>query len=163
MSLKLSESSFLSGNEYTYIWISLPNEGFQEMLDAKKLGNNLYQILQIPFMAENLNQYDIVECKDIDKVKHDFMQVIKFSGYRTFHIEFSDNTNQDDWLAKMKEIESIGADWRNSGKYFSISVPPTVELLELLQKWEQEKTLIIDAVNYNGSQSSDFTAIDPFE
>ncbi len=157
MSLKTRNTSSLSGDEFTYIWIDLPDASFQETLDAKRLGNNLYQIYQIPFYAENLNQFDIVECKDIDEVKHEFVRVVKFSGYRTVHIEFSDLTTVETWLKYMHEIEHRGADWTNSGRYFSISIPPDVEFNEFyeqLQAWERQKVFVIGAVNIHSSKLS---------
>ena len=140
----------LTGKEYTYIWVDLTDVEFQETLDAKKLCNNMYEVLEIPFYAENLNQYDIVECKDIDEVKHDFVKVVKSSGYHTVHIEFPEWTNSEFWLHYIQQLESKGTDWANSGRFFSISIPPIElqdEILQLIQEWEQSKVLKIEAVN----------------
>ena len=152
MCLRKQRSDRPTGPEYTYIWIDLPDASYQETIDAKKLGNSLYEILGVPFSAENLNQHDIVECKDIDEVKHDFVKVVKFSGDRTVHVEFPQETNSNMWLHHIQQLENMGADWTNSGRYFSISLPPkSYEVMfQLIQEWERQKLLIIEVMNVSG-------------
>jgi hypothetical protein len=150
MSLKHPDRKKYIGKEFTYIWVDLPDAIFQETLDVIIIDSKIFQILQIPFYAENINQFDIVECKLEEKNKYVLDKVIKRSGYKTIHLIFSDETNQDIWRLYMEELEILAIQWTNSGKYFSISIPPSTDydkVIQILYRWIRENKINIEAIN----------------
>lgn len=91
------------------VHIDLPNHWAVrgETLWATPLGNDLYQIENIPCYAYGLNFHDVVRAKpDPDGILEAF-ELVELSGHRTFRIFFRKNISeeiQDEVLSLLKQL-----------------------------------------------------------
>ena len=80
------------------IHIDLPNHWAVggESMWAEPLGNDMFQIENVPFYAYGLNFKDIVRAtSDSDELKPEIRELIKPSGHRTFRIFFNKEINRE--------------------------------------------------------------------
>lgn len=108
-------------NKVIITYYDLEDNLSEETLWIDSLGNNLYQIKNIPFFAPNIAYNDIIKVEDDEGVLY-FEEIIKTSENSTIHIvffkdEFIENTT--------KEIESLGCSWEgmHNQKILAIDVP----------------------------------------
>lgn len=100
--------------------------GKSESLWSNSLGNQLYELQNIPFYAEHLNLQDIVKCDESVDGLPVIQKLVKRSGNRTLRVIFRDETPEDTcvdiiWeLGKQKIFSEKVADRR-----FMFNIPPT--------------------------------------
>lgn len=78
-------------NDLEQIYVDTPNhwKWDNEMLWARKLGENLYEIMSIPYAAYGLNKGDVVETKPCNDTKMARVEsVANVSGHRTVRVIF---------------------------------------------------------------------------
>lgn len=125
----------MSEEELIKIHIDLPNHWATggESMWAKPLGDNLYQIENVPFFAYGLNYLDIVRAEsDSAERQPEIKELITPSGHRTFRVIFRkhiERQQQDEVLNSLKEFSisyerasanSISLDMQPSGDYQSV-------------------------------------------
>src|SRR5689334_2410366 len=99
-----------------------------ESLWAYSLGNNLYELQNIPVYAEHLNVEDVVRCEESAETKPVIRELVRRSGNRTLRVIFCPETPDDTcvdimWELGQKKILSEKA----THKHFSFNVPPNAD------------------------------------
>ena len=132
-------------DEFVKVHIDLPNHWAigGESMWAKPLGDNLYQIENVPFYAYGLNYKDIVlATPDSEGVIPEIRKLIEPSGHRTFRLFFEKHVNkgeQEEILNSMKNLKIsaercnsiyIALDLKSDGNYHAVYD----KLEELLKK-----------------------------
>lgn len=80
-----------------------------ESLFAKPLGDDLYEIDNIPFYAYGLNYRDVVLARaESDDLKPSILQLVKASGHRTVRIIFFDTVKRERQDGIIESIEDLG-------------------------------------------------------
>src|SRR5215510_322463 len=98
--------------------------GQGEGLWAYALGNQLYELQNIPVYAEHLNVEDIVRCEEFPDTKPVIRELVRRSGNRTLRVIFRPETPDDTcvdimWELGKRKILSEKA----VHKHFSFNVP----------------------------------------
>lgn len=100
--------------------------GQGESLWAYPLGNQLYELQNIPFHAEHLNVEDIVRCSEPPDTKPVIQELVKRSGNRTLRVIFRDETPDDTCVDIMWELRQRDiASEKVAHKRFMFNVPST--------------------------------------
>ena len=132
----------------TKIVIDLPGHWATggEGIWAKSLGEDLYQIDNIPFHAYGLNLADIVEAVEPSpELKPQVSKVVKPSGHRTLRIIFEKDLTEEEQIPYLKEMKEMGVGIeRNNRVFLALDIPPEVDyqlVCDHLGKLEQENIL----------------------
>jgi hypothetical protein len=130
------------------VHIDLPNHWGTggESLWARDLGDDLYEIENVPFYAYGINYNDVVRAvaKSPD-LKPEVLEVIRHSGHRTLRIMFMNERpaeKQNRYLSQIRELG--GSPERATAYYLSIDVPPAADyeaLCDLLSKFQYDYVL----------------------
>jgi len=115
----------------TKVHIDLPNHWWfkGESLWAKSLGNDLYEIQNIPFCAYGLNCRDVVlATADAPDLKPEIRSVVRHSGNKTVRVFFADEVLKDQQQPYLEKMQSIGA-WFERAKpsVVCINVEPATD------------------------------------
>jgi hypothetical protein len=126
----------------TKVHLDLPNHWWfkGESLWAKDLGNDLYEIQNVPFCAYGLNCGDVVRATaDARDLKPEVREVVRRSGNQTLRVSF--NVRKDQQGAYLEAIETTGA-WveRANPTFICINVPPKANYTEVLEYLERQES-----------------------
>jgi hypothetical protein len=114
----------------TKVHLDLPNHWWLkgESLWAKRLGNDLYEIQNIPCCAYGLNFGDVVRAtSDAPDLKPEVRAVVTRSGNRTARISFCDKLSKEQQQPVLVTLVSMGTEIeRATFKFVCVSVPPSV-------------------------------------
>lgn len=135
-------------SELTKIYFDLPNHWLHtgESLWAKPLGEDRYEIRNVPFCAYGLNWGDVVHAvAQAPELKPSARSVVSQSGYRTLRVIFSEPYDKEAQVLKLAWVEALGA-WqeRYNASMVCISVEPKGqydEICERLARLEAEGAL----------------------
>lgn len=110
--------------------LDLPNHWWfkGESIWARSLGDDLYEIHNIPFCAYGLNCGDVVRATaDAPHLKPEVREVIRRSGNRTVRISFCDQLSREQQGPALDALQSMGA-WveRANEQFVCVNVPPAV-------------------------------------
>jgi hypothetical protein len=124
-----------TASDLVKVHLDLPNHWWfkGESLWAKSLGNDLYEIQNVPFCAYGLSCGDVVRATpDAPDLKPEVREVVRRSGNRTLRASFSDHLTKDLQQPHIKTLESLGA-WveRANPQFVCINVPPVVDYEEI--------------------------------
>src|SRR5687767_7067141 len=103
--------------ELTKIHIDLGDnlEGGGEAMWAKALGDNLYELRNVPFHAYDLNFLDIVRAiPQRPDLKPSIQTVVRRSGHRTIWISFAESVERDARVALATELNEWQAYYEGS-------------------------------------------------
>ena len=108
------------------VYLDLPNHWWfkGESLWAKYLGNDLFEIQNIPYCAYGLNCGDVVlATADAPDLKPEVRKVVNQSGNQTLRVSF--NISKEQQSPYINAIEATGA-WieRANSEFICINVPP---------------------------------------
>jgi hypothetical protein len=130
-------------NGSTKLHIDLPNHWATggESLWAKILGNDLYEIDNVPFHIYGLNYRDVVRATSASPdLKPEIREVVRPSGHRTLRVVFPDHTAKDTRIPFLQTLTKYGATFENKDStLFAIDVAPEGDypgLCEHLQQLE---------------------------
>lgn len=107
----------MSEEELTKIYIDLPNHWAigGESMWAKFLGDDLYQIENVPFYAYGLNYLDIVRATpDSPDLKPEIREVVKASGHRTLRVIFFKATDNAHQVTLLESLEKYQASYERA-------------------------------------------------
>ncbi|HEY7689708.1 MAG TPA: DUF4265 domain-containing protein [Dongiaceae bacterium] len=129
----MSESS----DRYVKVLFEVPNEDGSadvETLWAIDLGADQCRLDNSPFYAYSVSWQDIVHAPfDAEQGFRTFQKVVSKSGNRTVRVMFDaplEAGNRADQV--LKELVSLGCSYEGAGKkYFSINLPPEVDLQKI--------------------------------
>jgi hypothetical protein len=120
--------------------LDLPNHWWYkgESLCVKDLGDDLYEIQNVPFCAYGLNWGDVVRATaDSLDLKPEVREVVRRSGNKTLRVSF--NVSQEQQGVYIEAIEAKGG-WieRANATFICINVPPEANYAEVLEYLEQQ-------------------------
>lgn len=128
-------------DDLTKVHLDLPNHWWfkGESLWAKHLGDDLYEIQNIPFCAYGLNCGDVVRATpDAPDQSPEVREVVRRSGNRTLRVTF--NVDKERQTPYLETIESMGA-WieRADSDFICINVPPAASYEKVRDYLAQEE------------------------
>ncbi len=127
-------------NQLVQIWIDLPGREYQETLQATPLSKSLFQIREIPFIADKVNYMDVVRCQEDGETPRKVTEVFKSSGYSTIHLMFAEHTPKELIGQCIGVLLQKGVTYRRSGLLaFSINIPPQADRSSITGYLEQFK------------------------
>jgi hypothetical protein len=120
--------------------------GFQsETLWSKPLGDNLYQLENIPEFVEDLNLHDVVICQEKSFDFPVITEVFRRSGNRTLRVQFKEETSAENAVDIISNLRQKQVFYEKAGKrryMFNIEPDANYEnVLEFLKSKEQEDLL----------------------
>ncbi len=119
--------------------------GAGEGLWAYSLGNQLYELQNIPVFAEHLNVEDIVRCEEPSDSIPIIRELVKPSGNRTLRVIFQPDTPDDICVDIMRELSQKDIiPEKSAHKHFMFNVPSTSDYLwvrDYLRKKDAEGLL----------------------
>lgn len=107
----------MSDEELTKLHIDLPNHWAigGESLWAKPLGDDLYQIENVPFFAYGLNYQDIVRATpDSPELKPEIREVVEPSGHQTIRVIFDKTTDREHQVKLLESLEQYKASYERA-------------------------------------------------
>jgi hypothetical protein len=152
----------MSNEESIKIRVDLPNHyavGGESMW-AKSLGNNQYQIKNIPFYAYGLNFDDVVFAEaESDEFKPEAKSLIKANGHKTIRVIFTDDRSQEEHIELIESIKTqyIGYEGMNEN-LFALNVTPEGDynsLYDSLALLEEKKVLSFETCEAKYERSFD--------
>jgi hypothetical protein len=129
----------------TKVHVDLPNHWWfkGESLWAKDLGEDLYEIQNVPFCAYGLNCGDVVRAiADADDLKPELREVVRRSGNQTLRASFAGSERSTDRQdTYIKAIEALGA-WveRATASFSCVNIPSDVSYAKVREYLEQQET-----------------------
>ena len=113
---------------------------------ADDLGDNKYQIKNIPFYAYGLNYDDIVYAEaESEDLKPEIKRLIEASGHQTLRVIFTGDTDKEENISTLEAIrtEHIGYEGLNDSQ-FALNVTPKGDynqLYDALEELEEKNVL----------------------
>lgn len=139
----------MSDSKSVNIRVDLPNHWAigGESMWADELGNNQYQIKNIPFYAYGLNYDDIVFAEaESDEFKPEIKGLIKASGHKTIRVAFIGDSSKEENIDVIESVrtEKIGYEGFNDHQ-FALNVTPEGDFDQLFAALEalEEKNVLI--------------------
>ena len=102
-----------------------PETGGESMW-AKPLGDDLYELRNVPFFAYHLNWLDVVRAVEPDAdAKPEIEEVVRRSGHRTIWVTFSDALSPPERSTLLKQLNAWEASFEGATEtYFAVDVEP---------------------------------------
>ncbi len=123
-----------SPDELTNVCVELPNHWWLkgESFWARPLGNDLYELQNVPFCAYGLNFGDIVRAVPASpERKPEITEVVERSGNETLRVSFSVEREQQ--APFIEGLQALGAEAeRANATFVALNVPRGVDLDALL-------------------------------
>ncbi len=134
--------------ELTKVYVDLPKHWWMkgESLWARPLGDDLYQIDNVPFCAYGLHSGDVVRAvaAQADQ-KPQVLAVVRRSGHDTLRISFCDQLPREAQEPVIAQVQALGGELeRANAQFLAIDIPPGVDvdaIRALLDQQEAEGVL----------------------
>ena len=112
-----------------------------EALWAQELGDDLFELRNVPFYAYGLNFCDVVlAISPAPDQKPSVLRVVKASGHRTLWVTFTDQRSSAERGALLEELNAWKAYYEGAdGTYFAIDVEPDGDyeaVITRLSSWQ---------------------------
>lgn len=124
------------------VHIDLPNHWGTggEALWARSLGDDRYQIDNVPFFAYDLNFRDIVEAvADAPDLKPSVRRVLERSGHRTMRVMFSDKVALEERLRLLHSLAPLHVSFENNNSsHFALDLELAADMTKVrkqLDRW----------------------------
>lgn len=99
--------------------------GQGEGLWAYSLGNQLYELQNIPLNAEHLNVEDIVRCEESENLKPVIKELVKRSGNRTLRVIFREDADEEDCVDVIWKLKQQGVFYEKAvQRHYMFNVEP---------------------------------------
>lgn len=141
----------MAGNKLIKVRVDLPNsrDGGAEVLWAEPLGDDLYQLRNVPFFAYGLNHLDVVKATAASaNADLEIRQVARASGHQTLRVFFVDEYPELKRGQLLGTLKRHGAVFeRGTDIAFAIDVAPDGSfdaVYETLLAWENEGILFFE-------------------
>ena len=142
----------MSEEALTKVHIDLPNHwrAGGESFWAEDLGNNLYRLRNVPFLAYGLNFYDVVEAiADSPDLKPEIRRVVEFGGHRTLRLYFEGDVETERQAELLESLNSHSAYYeRGDSVFVAIDVEPDGNyqaVFDQLLEWEKSGLLAFES------------------
>jgi hypothetical protein len=146
----------------TKLHVDLPNHWATggESMWAHVLGNDLYEIDNVPFYAYGINYRDVVYAiSDAPDLKPEIKSVVKRSGHQTLRVIFLSPLSEDRQAPYLDRIKTFDASIeRANTTYVAIDVPPSGDydgLCDYLHSTEAQEVLEYETCEERVSGSFD--------
>ncbi len=130
------------------VYVDLPNHwaASGEALWAQPLGDNLYELLNVPFFAYDLNFLDIVEATSgWPDLKIQVRRVVRRSGHRTVRVFFQAVLAESERQPTLEQLILLGATYETATEaYYALDIAPDADydaVCEQLTDWERQGLL----------------------
>ena len=110
---------------------------------AVDLGNDLYEIRNVPFYAYNLNFGDVVlATADSPDLKPEVRRVVRRSGNRTLRLFFASDQAEGGALELLASLKPLAVSFEGvTDRYFALDLEPTADVDAVraqLDKWASQ-------------------------
>jgi hypothetical protein len=128
--------------ELGHHWTGIAGEGIW----ARSLGDDLYEVDNIPFYAYGINVADVVRARaPSPDMKPVVERVERASGHRTVRLQFGEDVVESECLLMLRSLAQFHTSFEGSDKrYFAVDVAPDGDheaVLAQLQAWESQDLL----------------------
>lgn len=134
--------------ELTKIVVDLPNHWATggESMWARPLGDDLYELHNVPFYAYGLSFLDVVRATEASpELKPEIRELVRSSGHRTLRVHFTDHLREEERPELLRELNRLHASFEGANRsYFAVDVDPEGDyggVCERLAAWEEEGLL----------------------
>jgi len=142
----------MSVNErMTKVWVGLPNHWSSggEAMWAVALGNDLYELRNVPFQAYGLNLGDIVRATaDDDGQAPEIREVVRPSGHQTLRVYFETTLAEERRLELLQSLAPLAVSFeRATETFFALDLAPTADIVSVqaeLDMWEEQKWAVYE-------------------
>lgn len=121
-----------------------PESDDSEWIWAKRLGNKLYRIENVPFTGQ-LNFHDVVRCQDFPGDFSRITEIVSRSGNRTLRVEFKEETTAENAVDVIMELKAKKVFYERGGRrVYMFNVEPDVnfESIQDFLKSKEEEGLL---------------------
>ncbi|HEX5501347.1 MAG TPA: DUF4265 domain-containing protein [Thermomicrobiales bacterium] len=137
-----------SAEGFVKIVANLPEdeEVDSESFWAKPLGDDLYELNNVPFRAYDLHPYDVVRAVSPrpDRIP-EIIEVVRRSGHKTLRVLMEEATPADEVRRLLETLNAMKASYeRGSRRFYAFDVEPEADyqaVCDQLWQWEQEGLL----------------------
>lgn len=130
------------------LYVDLPNHWATggESMWALPLGDDTYELHNVPFHAYDLNYLDVVEARSANpNHKPSVLRVVRRSGHRTLRVIFHASTPESDRIPLLESLGALGATFEGATEsLFAIDVAPQGDyqgVRNRLDAWERDDLL----------------------
>lgn len=138
----------MNHEELTKVHVNLPNHWAVggEAMWARPLGDDTYELQNVPFYAYDLNFLDVVEARPSSpELKPSVLRVVRRSGHRTLRVIFPEATPGSKRIPLLDSLRDVGASLEGAtNKVFAINVEPGGDyeaVRHRLDAWSKEGLL----------------------
>lgn len=122
----------------TKLHVALPNHRFLdgESFWAQPLGNDLYELRNVPFAAYGLNYLDVVHATSDSNPRHkpEIDRVVRRSGRTTFRLLFLGTPSPQQQHKFLAPLRALGISGERGGKFFyAMDVSPQIDQTNVLR------------------------------
>ena len=132
-------------DDLTKVHVELPNHWGTggESLWARPLGDDLYQLDNVPFYAYGLNYGDVVRAtEDAPNLKPEIREVARPSGHQTIRVFFETGVAEGTMMALLATLKPLAVSFeRATERFFALDLEPHVDLMTIrgvLDDWERK-------------------------
>ena len=113
---------------------------------ACSLGDDLYEVRNIPFYAYGLNFLDVVRAvSSSEDLKPEIVELVRPSGHSTFRVIFMDKRSEEQRCELLRQLNSLNAYFEGATPgHYAIDVEPEADyeaVRSQLDAWEAEGIL----------------------
>jgi hypothetical protein len=128
-----------------------------EAMWAHPLGDDLYEVRNVPFHAYDLNWLDVVRAvQESPDQKPSIREVVRRSGHRTVWITFAEDIPRERRLELAKELNEWKGYFENAdGRYFAVDIEPDGDYQRIVTEIESWRVTGILARYRLGALSTD--------
>ena len=127
----------------TKVCVDLPNHWATggESMWAVDLGDDLYELRNVPFHAYGLNFGDVVRATaDSPDLKPEIRAVVRRSGHRTLRVVFTGEQVESRMIALLESLNPLAVSFeRSTAHYFALDLEPEADIARVrgvLDEWE---------------------------
>jgi hypothetical protein len=126
-----------TNEEFVKLHVDLPNHWATggETLWARQLGEDLYELRDIPFYSYGLNLGDVVQAvPPAPHLKPQVLRVVRRSGHRTLRIVFQDDVEPARRLELINSLKPLGVGFQSATRgYFALDLLPQTDAEQVCQ------------------------------
>lgn len=117
--------------KFTKVRVDLPNHwgAGGESMWARRIGDDLYELRNVPFFAYGLNFLDVVRATvDAPDLKPEIRAVVRKSGHRTLRVMFSDSLPEGRAVELLDSLSPLKVSWEGANsRHFALDLEPDAD------------------------------------
>jgi len=132
-------------NRLTRVHVDLPNHPSTggEGMWALALGDELYELRNVPLQAYDLNLGDVVlATRDSPELVPEIREVVRRSGHRTMRVVFKPSVPEARKLDLVQSLRFLSASFeRGTERCFALDLPPEADITRvqaILDEWQDK-------------------------